>query len=455
MTGKILVVDDVATNRLLLNLLLSKAFYEVEEAANGPQALEMALRNPPDLALIDVMMPGMNGFELCRLMKTNPRLAHVPVVIITSLAAQEDRVAALESGADEFLTKPVRELALHARLRSLLRMKAITDELRMRDETLRDLAVGATPPLLTEPPPGARVLAVSSEANGAHILEMIQPTLDIRPTLVTTARAAFDAIARDAPQAVLIDALGFAEFSSTFCTALRQRPESRAAAMLTLVDSGDIATAAACLDAGANDYAMWPLHASELTARLRTQLRQKAHTDQLRASLDDGLRQAVTDPLTGLRNRRYLDAHLIRMIAKAQEQAEPLCLMAFDLDSFKAINDTYGHGAGDMILKDFARRLSENTRAVDLVARIGGEEFVVAMPAAGLTDAIEAAERVRAAVEKPGFLVGDFLIDVTVSVGVSELRRGEDCASALLKRADAALYVAKAEGRNRVSLAAA
>ncbi len=453
MAGRILVVDDIATNRLLLSLLLSKAFYEVEEAADGNQALAMARQNPPDLALIDVMMPGMNGYELCRRFKADPRLAAVPVVIITSLDAQDDRLEALSAGADDFLTKPVREVALFARLRALLRMKSMTDELRLRDATLRDLAIEPGP--VIEPAPGARVLTVTGDAVGAQLKEMVEKRLDVRIENAPTAREAFRLSTESAPEALLVDALGFPEFSAAFFTALRQRPETRASGLLTIVDGADFETAATALDAGANDYVMWPLDPSELTARLRTQLRHKAYADHLRGTLSDGLKLAVTDALTGLRNRRYLDAHLDRMIERALEQGQPLSVMAFDLDRFKAVNDTWGHPAGDTILRQFAQRLTENTRSVDLVARTGGEEFIVAMPEAGLADARVAAERVRSAVERPGFDVGDRVVDMTVSVGVAQLRRQNDSGAKLIQRADVALYAAKSSGRNRVSLAAA
>ncbi|SEA53534.1 PleD family two-component system response regulator [Rubrimonas cliftonensis] len=454
MSGRILIVDDVATNRMLLSLLLSKAFYDVDEAGDGHAALEIARRTRPDVALVDVMMPGMNGYELCRAMKSDPELADIPVVMVTALGAQDDRLTALAAGADDFLTKPVRELALFARLRSLLRMKAMTDELRLRDDTMRQL-LDSPPPALIMPTPGARVLSVTSDANGAMLKDILASRLDVRIETVTTAKEAFLSAAASPPEALLVDSVGFADFTNAFTTALRQRPETRGAALLTLVAADDLKTAADSLDAGANDYLMYPLDPAELTARLRTQLRYKAYADQLRAQVSDGLRQAVTDPLTGLRNRRYLDAHLARIAARAVDDDSPLCLMAFDLDRFKSVNDRHGHAAGDAVLRQFAQRLLDNTRGVDLVARIGGEEFVVAMPEASLNHARIAAERVRKAVETPGFDIGGQLLDVTVSVGVAEFIGHADTPEALMERADAALYASKNAGRNRVTLAAA
>jgi two-component system cell cycle response regulator len=455
MAGRILIVDDVATNRVLLVHLLERAFYDVDEARTGEEALDKALSHPPDLVVMDVMMPGIDGYEACRRFKRHPRLADIPVVIVTTLDTADDRREGLEAGADDFLTKPVRPVALLARMRSLLRMKAMTDELRLRDETLRDLGEDGLTPALILPPAGASVLGVSSPANGEALRRMLTERLDVTVDIAIDAQDCFRKMAARPPQAVLVDALGFDAFSSDFVTALRQRPETRGAALLTVVDAEDFKLAASCLDAGANDYVMAPIDPSELSARLRTQLRYKAYADHLRESMRDGLRMAATDPLTGLRNRRYFDTHLARMIDNAAEQRSPLSLLAFDLDRFKQVNDVYGHAAGDAILKEFAQRLLDNIRGVDLAARLGGEEFIVVMPDAALPDAQVAAERVRASIETPGFDFDGTLIPVTVSVGVSTLRLGEDTASGLLARADAALYIAKAGGRNRVILDAA
>jgi two-component system cell cycle response regulator len=349
----------------------------------------------------------------------------------------------------------VRPPALFARIRSLLRMKAMRDELRMRDETLRDIAIEGVTPQLIEPPPNAAILGVTSEKAGPELKRMLEDRLDVSVAIAHSVSDTWSMIARRPPEAVLIDALGFDRFSADFCTAIRQRTEARSSAILTLLPEDDAQAAAACLDAGANDYVMFPLDPSELSARLRTQLRYKAYADHLRSSMRDGLAMAVTDPLTGLRNRRYLDSHLGRMMERARDSRAPLALLAFDLDRFKAVNDTHGHPAGDAVLKEFARRLTANTRGHDVIARIGGEEFVCAMPDADIDDARAAAERVRAAVETPGFDLGGTVIEVTVSVGVAALRPGDRAPEKLLARADAALYRAKNTGRNRVILEAA
>ena len=137
MSGRVLVVDDVATNRLLLRAKLSSAYYDVVVAENGIQALEMARSEQPDMVMLDVMMPDMDGFEVCRTLKTDPATAQIPIVMITALDQVSDRVRGLEAGADDFLTKPVNDLQLMTRVKSLVRLKMLTDEIRALREEVR------------------------------------------------------------------------------------------------------------------------------------------------------------------------------------------------------------------------------------------------------------------------------------------------------------------------------
>ncbi|MFZ2101331.1 MAG: diguanylate cyclase, partial [Oricola sp.] len=196
-----------------------------------------------------------------------------------------------------------------------------------------------------------------------------------------------------------------------------------------------------------------PVDPNELTARLRTQVRRKRYHDGLRNNVAASIELAVTDGLTGLHNRRYLDTHLETLVARSLARDKQLSLLITDIDRFKTVNDTFGHDAGDDVLREFARRLRINVRGMDLACRYGGEEFVVVMPDTPPHVAVEVAERLRAQIEADGFAIenGVRTIDVTVSVGVASLiRQGGEDAKSLLKRADKALYEAKNTGRNRV-----
>jgi two-component system, cell cycle response regulator len=238
-------------------------------------------------------------------------------------------------------------------------------------------------------------------------------------------------------------------------SALRARTETRHSAIILIVGPNCLAVAAQGLELGASDYIMEPFDMNELVARLRSQMRRKRLSDQLRTNMRDGLKMAVIDPLTGLFNRRYATQHMSGIIERAKTAALPFAVMIMDLDRFKSINDRWGHDAGDAVLTEFSRRLRENVRGVDLVARLGGEEFLLVMPDTSSAAAAAAAERVRRAVELVPFSLrgGDGTTNVTVSIGAVMSGEAAPSAECLIRLADEALYASKAQGRNRVSFA--
>jgi two-component system cell cycle response regulator len=460
MSGRVLVVDDVATNRLLLRAKLSSAYYDVVVAENGTQALEMARSEQPDMVMLDVMMPDMDGFAVCEVLKAAEETAHIPVIMVTALDTPEERIRGLEAGADDFLSKPFNDLALFARVRNLMRMKMMFDELRLRDMTSRELGLAdlvAEPEIEVEAS-GPILLAPPDDAQGQLWAEQLRDRLRI-PTIVThSEREALNLARLEIPDCFVVhQGLGEGGDGLRLVSALRARPETRQAAVILVVDNGDVHTAAKGLDLGASDYIEMPFDVSELIARIRSQLRRKRYSDRLRTNLRNGLKLAVIDPLTGIYNRRYAAQHMNRVMERARETDGVFAVMMIDLDKFKTINDRFGHDAGDAVLREFSRRLQENIRGVDLVARFGGEEFFVAMPDVDRHAAAAAAERIRRAIEDAPVLLpgGAGEVDVTVSIGVAIATAADNDAEAIIKRADNALYASKEAGRNRVSFAQA
>jgi two-component system cell cycle response regulator len=206
------------------------------------------------------------------------------------------------------------------------------------------------------------------------------------------------------------------------------------------------------LDLGANDYLAYTTDKNEIVARVKTQVRRRRFTERLRDNVMQSMELAVTDPLTGLYNRRDLESHAGSLVNRAAERGKPLSMLIMDIDHFKSINDTYGHEAGDDVLREFSDRLRSCIRGVDLACRYGGEEFVVVMPDTDLGVANRVAERIRRRIAGEIFSVerGARAVEVTVSVGIATLAGISDTAPVILKRADEALYRAKRSGRNRV-----
>lgn len=452
MTARILVVDDIEVNLRLLTAKLAAEYYEVASADSGEAALAILAAQPVDLVLLDVMMPGLDGFEVCRRIKASPRLMHVPVVLITALDQPEDRLAGLDAGADDFLTKPVGDLALLSRVRSLTRLKRITDELRSRAETAMQL-VGGEMEMLRQLATGATsrtVAYVEAAEEGRQIARRLRSETEL--TVVSEPGALMQTAG--AADVILIDLAATRNDPLRLISQLRSAEATRLLPILALAEAGDEAKAARALELGANDYVSRPIDRNELAARLRTQLRRKRYDEGLRQSLQQTIELAVTDPLTGLHNRRFFDIHL----ARAAGAAEGFAVALFDIDHFKRVNDGFGHDAGDAVLREFARRLKAAVRASDLACRFGGEEFAVLMPGADADTAAAVAERIRQAVCDAAFAIPGEQLTVTVSAGVAVApadASAPEPREALLKRADAALYEAKRAGRNRIGMAEA
>jgi two-component system cell cycle response regulator len=455
MTARILVVDDVPANVKLLEVRLLAEYFEVLTAANGADAIETCENGKVDVVLLDVMMPDMDGFEVCRRLKSDPATSHIPVVMVTVLDHVSDRVRGLEAGADDFLTKPVNDLQLMTRVRSLVRLKMLTDELRLRASTTRNIGIEE---LLSRREPAGeampRVLLIDERpAAGAEVAEMLADTATV--DVATDPHVGFFQAAEESYECVIVST-GFAEFDPLrLCSQLRSLDRTRFVPIILLAEEGEDDRIVRGLELGINDFLIRPIDRQELTARLRTQVRRKRYNDHLRASVTQTIEMAVTDGLTGLHNRRYLDSHLQTLFDRAVARRRPLSLMITDLDRFKSVNDTYGHDGGDEVLREFARRLRKNVRGIDLACRFGGEEFVVVMPDTEAAIAEKVAERVRAEIAELPFIINGENVSVTVSVGVSSLKRGVDSVAELLKRADVALYEAKSGGRNRVVAKAA
>ena len=457
MTARILVVDDVLANVRLLEARLSAEYFEIRTASNGIEALNICARASFDVILLDVMMPGMDGFDVCRRLKNDPATAHVPVVLVTALDQPGDRVKGLEAGADDFLTKPVDEVALVARVRSLARLKLVVDELRKRAES--SASFGLHPGLVdgTLPDGGA----------DGHIL-LVEDRPNLAERFVATVGQTHSVDLETTAESALARAVGgrydLAVVSSTLkdfdplrlCSQLRSLERTRELPILLLADTDDRTRILRALDIGVNDYIARPIDWNELMARVRIQLRRKRYADRLRDIMQESLQLAVIDPLTGLHNRRYLESNLGQMIESAVDGEKPLSLMILDIDHFKAVNDTHGHDAGDEILRAFAERIKTVIRGVDLLCRLGGEEFIIVMPDTTLDVAAKVAERVRHCIGAALFAIdrGMQQIPVTVSIGLADHRQGRE-PDQLLKRADRALYRSKTLGRNRVSADAA
>ena len=452
MSARVLVVDDIPANVKLLEARLMADYFDVLCAHSGQEALEILESNMVDIVLLDVMMPEMDGFEVCRRIKANPQMMHIPVVMITALDQISDRVTGLEAGADDFLTKPVNDIALVARVKSLVRIKMMTDELRSRANTSEQMGLddGSFLRKLLHHEGGKILLVDDMRSNAERIRKQVKGTFEL--LLENDPQTVPRRIADEHFDCVLINLSMRTYDALRLCAQLRSLENSRMLPILALADESDETRITRALDLGVNDYVRQPVDRNELMARIKTQVMRNRYTDALRESIQHSMEMAIMDGLTKLYNRRYMTSHLNSLLASAKEKEKPLSLLLMDIDFFKSVNDTHGHDAGDEVLQEFSQRMRKHTRGIDLVCRYGGEEFVVIMPDTDHSLAMVVAERIRKKVAEKPFIIhkGRQMIDVTVSVGLASTNNGAQTQDTLLKAADEALYQAKKDGRNRV-----
>lgn len=458
MAGKVLIAEGVATNRIVLKARLADACYRPLMAGTGEACLDIALRDLPDLILLDLALPGRPALEVLAALRADRRLADVPVIAIAASGDTATRLAALAGGADDVLAKPVDEPLLMARLRNLMRNRDALAEMAERGATMREigLAEAAAPFDL----PG-RIALVCDRAETAMRWRK-QLAAALRDDIVPLSRAEALTDNADADVFVIESDPDAAGGGLRLMSELRSRPATRHAAVMLLAADAAPEQVALAYDVGANDVQPSGIDGRELGLRVGRLLAQKRQADRLRASVNDGLRMAVIDPLTGLYNRRYAEPRLARIAERAIATGQTFAVLVMDLDLFKSVNDRWGHAAGDAVLVEVARRLCDNLRGSDLLARTGGEEFLVVLPDISRAEAQAAAERLRAAVNcRPVRLPGGQAVPVTVSIGMAladggRLPRSLPVAE-IVHQADHALLAAKAGGRDcvRFSLTAA
>lgn len=457
MAGKILIVDDVATNRIVLKVRLGAMFHETFLASDGAGALRLVRERRPDLLLLDLELPDMNGIAVLKALRADPISRDLPVIVHTATPHAEARIAALRAGADDVIPKPADDQLLLARVRNLLRRRDPEEAAQTPLFTLQEQAMPFDWP-------GLVALTAFHPAAGPRLRRALAPLLPHRlilfgraaalgadmppPPMPDTAEHDPDTGPETGPDAYLIDGTDDIGAAFNLLSELRSDPASRHAGIAVLTDSA--ANAAMAYDLGADESIYHTSSDAEIALRLAALVTRSRAAACRRASLRDNIRLAMTDPLTGLYNRRYALRRMGEMSVNAVDSGKGSAVLIVDIDRFKQVNDRFGHAAGDAVLVEVAARLSAALAETDLIARIGGEEFLIALPAHTLAEAQDRAQSLCAAINgAPVVLPNGDKVDLTISIGLSLAHPGT-LPDEAIDHADRALLAAKMQGRNRV-----
>ncbi len=456
MSGKILIVDELATNRIVLKVKLSAAYYDVIQACSGAEALSLSACESPDLVVCAPTLSDMDCHSFVQRLKARDGLEAAPVIMFLHTAHHQARLDALQAGADEVLVKPVDESILLARLRSLLRQHQVARDLRIHAGTASALGFAESAPRFDRTWHIGLVAhgqkeAVALAARLGRLRRYKVKPLDPESALITPRDGAV-------PDLYLLRVCPDSRDATLDLIArLSTSPHSRKRPIIAVLSPQASSLLPGLLDIGADDVIFENGDSRELLLRLDRQLARAHKAEAMREQLQTGLQAAVIDPLTGLYNRRYALPFIGRLIDETGRDGRGFAVMVADLDHFKRINDQHGHAAGDAVLSQIARLMKSNLREKDMIARIGGEEFLIVMPDAGREEASRMARRLCAAVRRSPLHVisSEAPLNVTISIGATLGHPRPDAETpkvdTLLDEADRALYGSKSGGRNTVT----
>jgi len=420
----ILVVDDTPANVDLLEAFLS-AEYSIRVATCGVEALKSAQKIQPDLILLDITMPGMNGYEVCGHLKDTPHLRDIPVIFLSSFDSAEAKVKAFKSGGVDYITKPFHVSEVQARVRTHLTIRKLQLQLEAQNQALEQIVAER-----------AQLAMIVDSSNDAIF------SVSLDDIITSWNRGAENVFGYSAGEIIGRD---------IFTIIPPERHNERAHILQTILSGTQVdhfettrirkdrSQIYVSITTSPLFNAEGKIAGNSVIARDVTERRELAETIKY---------LAYHDNLTDLPNRQLFMDFLDKGLARARRHRKSLALLFLDLNGFKQVNDTFGHSCGDLLLQEVARRLKTSIRESDIVARLGGDEFTLLMPDFTKTDDNSIMLRKILAVFEAPFILDGVTVECSASIGVSMFPEDGDCCEELMKKADSAMYEAKGTGGN-------
>jgi two-component system, cell cycle response regulator len=449
---RILIVDDEPLNIKLLNGKLPEGKYETLSCTSGIEAIRIATQEEPDLILLDVMMPDMDGFTVSRLLKEKATTRGIPIILVTALDGLDNKLKGLETGADEFLTKPVNTIELLSRINSLLRLKQYRERLSLHNQS--EKSFNASAGQADKPEESffpAKILIVDDDEKDSQIFKSFFKDRNYDLEWVKSGEEALDLVLWKDFDLILLDVLLPGLDGFEICSRLKNAARTRDIQIILVTCLPELTNKIKGIELGADDYLIKPINSRELQARTKVLLDKKRCMDLLYLKYESALNSAIYDGLTTLYNQTYFRKFFEQEMKRAARQKYQVTLIILDVDNFKEINDSWGHLSGDHILSELGSLIKNNVREIDLTARYGGDEFALVLPYADQDEAIQVAERVRAAIVSHPFSQnnGSETLRLTISIGIASFPTDGSTLEEVIRNADQALYLAKREGKNR------
>jgi two-component system cell cycle response regulator len=450
MPGRILVADSTVNNRIALKTVLNSEYFDAICVDDAQSVSRAVLKHQPDVILMATHLGREDGYQIAKKLKLNAFSAHIPVVLYTSAAEQVDWGKALVNLVDDVQIYPQHEANLISRLRLLYRQKVELDSLKTHANAADQFGFND----ITVERPTQRLV----KSKVAIINHRTQTTdFDLDPIIGNSYALSSDCKPANIRKNTDLIVLQSADAQCRLVSDFQVDPRTKHIPILALVDKQTNAHSKRLFELGAQECLFSTAPAPQINTRIQSLIASSQHKSNLRSLLDERVKEAYFDPLTGLYNRRHAQQYLSKCFQQSQKGHNSLIALMLDIDNFKSVNDTLGHIGGDAVLQQIAKRLSKNLRRVDMVARMGGEEFLVLLPNTPMKRGLEIAERLRRLIEEKPFQTNaeHKTQDITISIGIAKLSKHHTYASDLVNSADQALYQAKEDGRNCVHIAAA